>query len=387
VAEAEAKQARLLPNPILNIDVRFPQGAGKPVVEPTLTEDLIAVLQLPRRTSAADKRLRAAAADAMTDVLNLITEVEEAYAAVQSGDAEVANIEQRAGIIQKLRDVAEARRAAGDGSLLDVLTLDAQRVALAEELYTRRLERTQDRLTLARLIGEPLGAADWKIDQWRALPPLDGSETAWLETALTNRPEINALAWELAAAGDDIKLTTLLPLEGGEVGVHGERDSGWRVGPTITTPLPIFDFGQAARAKAKAERDAKRYELAQQRLEVIEDVRKAYATYMVSRAALDQTRNELVPLLEKQRQQAELAYKAGEADLTTLLTAETGLQEAMEKLTEWREKVTVARVRLQRAAGGAGVAKTIPAGPTTMPSLPITPSAATQPANNTGSSR
>ncbi|MGA2499842.1 MAG: TolC family protein [Tepidisphaeraceae bacterium] len=371
LAQVEAKQARLLPNPILNVSWRLPEGGTGPTVfETTLTGDLMAVLTKPGQISAADSRLRAAAATAVTTVLDVIAEVQESYSSAQSIESEVALIESRRVLIQRQRDVAEARFKAGQGLMLDTLTLDAQRVALTVELSQRRLERTEQRLTLARLIGEPSGAADWQLVPWQAPAPVKADEAAWLKAALANRPEIRSHVWELAALGDEVALSRFAAFEGSDVGPHGERDSSWVVGPDLTTSVPIFDFGQQHKAKAEALRLKARYELAQLGREVIEQVRRAYASYAASRAALDQAQNELLPLQEKRRDQAELAYRSGDADLATLLLAESDLQETRERLVELQEKVTVAMLKLERAVGGAGIARIVEApalSPTNVP--------------------
>ena len=152
-------------------------------------------------------------------------------------------------------------------------------------------------------------------------------------------------------------MTSLAPLEGGDMGVHGEHDGKWALGPDVTTPLPIFDWGQAKRAKAIGQRMEARHQLTQLQRLVVEEVRRAYASYAESRATLNAAQTQLMPLQEKRREQAELAYKNGEADLTTLLLAEADLEDAKAKLVELQEKVTVAMVKLQRSVGGAGVAK------------------------------
>ncbi len=366
LALIDAKQARLLPNPILNVSWRFPEGGGTSIFETTITGDLMAVLTKPGQISAADSRLRAAAATAVATVLDVIAEVQESYASAQSIEAEVALIESRRVLIQRQRDVADARFKAGQGLMLDTLTLDAQRVALTVELSQRRLERTEQRLTLARLIGEPSGSADWQLDPWQVPVPVKANEAAWLKAALANRPEIRSRVWELAALGDEVALAEFAAFEGSDLGPHAEHDSSWVVGPDVTTPVPIFDFGQQHKAKAEALRLKARYELTQFRREVIEQVRRAYAAHAVSRAALEQAQNELLPLQEKRRDQAELAYRSGDADLATLLLAESDLQETRERLVELQEKVTVAMLKLERAVGGAGIARTVES-PTTLP--------------------
>jgi outer membrane protein TolC len=377
-AEADAQQARLLPNPILNVDVRFPEGGGTQVFEATLTGDLIAILSMPGHVRSADDRLRASAADALSTALDVIAEVLKSYASAQSVDAEIAVLSRRDEIARQLRDVANGRLNAGEGTRLDLLTLDAQRTQLEIDLADKLLERIQQRLALARLIGRPRDDAEWTLEPWEQPRLLHTPESAWIQTALENRPEVQSRAWELRALGEEVKLATLEPFQGGEVGAHGERDGSWAIGPTVTTPLPIFDFGQAARAKAEAQRQAAHHELAQQTNETIENVRSAYAAYLVFKGSLEAAQSRLLPLQEQQRAQAELAYRNGEADLTTLLIAENDLQETRSKLIEMQQKLTESVIQLQRAAGGAGIAAALEeAHPATLPS-------ATQPSSIPG---
>ncbi|MFT3685625.1 MAG: hypothetical protein QM783_11975 [Phycisphaerales bacterium] len=49
IAMADADQARLLPNPVLSVAVRF--GDGKPQIEATLVQEFVQALQLPTRAA------------------------------------------------------------------------------------------------------------------------------------------------------------------------------------------------------------------------------------------------------------------------------------------------------------------------------------------------
>jgi outer membrane protein, heavy metal efflux system len=378
IAEADANQARLLPNPILTIDLRYPLTDSNTAFEPSLTADLLSLLQKPAAINAADHRLREAAENALVVVLDVMSEVQEAYAATRSVDAEIDNATRRHERLAKLRDIAQKRLQAGEGTRLDVLTLDAQLMQSTLEVSDFQVQRVTERMTLARLVGQPRSAADWQLSAWQAPP--DGAlapEADWVNAAMQNRPEIQAKIWELRALGEELSAVSFPPLQGGEMGVHAEHDPEWRIGPVATIPLPLFDFGQAARAKIKAERSAARYDLAEQQLEVIENVRVAYATYVHARAALDDAQNKLLPLTRQQVDQAQLAYSSGEADLATLLLAQNDFELTLAKIVELQEKLTVARVKLQPAAGGAGVADRL-ATPATQPAEGTMP-LATQP--------
>jgi cobalt-zinc-cadmium efflux system outer membrane protein len=324
-------------------------------------------LSKPALISAADNRLRAAAADAITTVLDVIAEVQEAYASARSVDNEIANSQRRRDILTQLRTLSQKRLDAGDATRLDVLTLDSQLMQSTLDISDFQLQRATERLTLARLVGQPLSNGEWELSPWSPPPMISiAPESAWIDAALLNRPEISSKVWELKALGGDLNVAALAPIQGGDVGVHAERDPDWRVGPTLTIPLPFFDWGQAGRAKVKALTIAARHDLAQQRFMVIQDVRTAYASYITAQQSLAGAEKRLLPLQKKQLEQARLSYQAGEVDLTTLLLAETEMEVTLSKIVELQEKVTVAVVKLQRAAGGAAVfdrvnAKTQPA--------------------------
>jgi outer membrane protein TolC len=380
VAEADAHQARLLPNPILAIDIRYAIEPTNTAFEPSLTADLLSLLQKPAQISAADDRLRGAAATALVTVLDVIDEVQEAFAAARSVDIEIDNARHRQERLRRIREIAQKRLQAGEATRLDVITVDAQLIAVELEISDFALQRNDARLTLNRLLGFARTDAQWDLSPWQ-VPSADGlaPEAAWVDAALANRPEIAGKVWELRALGEELRGAALPPIQGGEIGAHGERDPEWRLGPVALIPLPIFDFGQAAREKVRAERVAARHELAQVQLEVIQNVRSTYAGYLHSRRALAEAQNRLLPLQRQQLESAQVAYQSGEADLATFMLAQNEYDSTLGKIVEMQEKVTVAGAKLMRATGGAGVAAPLAAVQTTQPAS--APSPATLPSS------
>lgn len=382
-ATADAQQARLLPNPVLNVAFRFPEDSGKPIIDAGLTADLLSVLQQPRRASAADARLRAASSEVLTAVLDLLSNVQEHYAAIQSLDAQMGVLDERGKLIGRLLDLARARLDKGEGTQFDVTSLQAQQVELETEVAERQLEQRDERLQLARLIGRPSGDARWQVSKWQMPGRVAAArETEWIAAAVRHRPEAQARRWELAALGDELALARLAPFEGTEVGVDSERDANWTVGPAASVPLPLFDWGQARRAKATAQVIEARHNLTQTLRQVVEDVRRAYASFASTDATLAKVQSQLIPLQERRRQQAEAAYLAGQTDITGLLVAEQDLQATRTKLVELQRKTSEASIRLERAVGGAGVVErtppsgapaTRPAPPATTPTTPAAP--------------
>lgn len=355
VAIAQADQARLLPNPVLS--VVFRGGVRSQQFEATFVQEFVEALQRPIRASAADNRLRAVAADAVVAALDVISEVQERYVDAQTSATLVPILEERLGLIDRLVATSQARLDAGEGTRSDVVTLQAQRVELQVSIDRARLDERTSRLRLARLIGEPSLAAAWKLDPWTAPERRDRSEREWIDAALLARPEIQAIAWQLRALGDEAALARLLPWEGANAGLEAQSGQGWQFGPSLAVPLPIFDSGQARRAMITAELLEARHELTLAKRLVVEEVRVAYQSLTASTANLGRIERELVPLQRQRRQLAEDAYRAGQTDVTPLFLAEQDLRVAQTQAIEVEAQAARALVRLQRAVGGPGVAE------------------------------
>jgi outer membrane protein TolC len=366
-ARAEAEQARLLPNPILNVAIRF--RAESPVIDAALAEDLLTLLQRPRRASAADHRLRAAAGEVLSTLADVVSDVQESYHDVQALTDEMAALEDRRKLAERMIEIGNARFKAGETSSLDVTTLQAQRLDFEVSLAEKRQELHEARLTLARSVGNPSAGDEWTLAPWRAPLPPRAAERAWLEAAMRHRSELQSKRWELSAFGDEVALTQLAWLEGGDFGVMSERDLKWSAGPSLTVPIPLFDWGQAKYAKAAANLAEARHQMVQLQRQVVQDVRTQYSAYGSAVLTLRLAREELLPLQERRSAQAESSYRAGETDVATLLLAEEDLLDARIKVIELQRKAAAARVKLQRAVGGSGVAAAVEAtAPATQPS-------------------
>ncbi|MBL8765283.1 MAG: TolC family protein [Phycisphaerae bacterium] len=365
IAIADADQSRLLPNPVLNFVLRW--GPGKPQLEVSLAQDIIQAFQIPRRSSAADNRLRQAAADALTVALDVTSEVQERYAASQASDRLTPVLEGRLELLRRLTGIARKRLEGGEGTRGDVTTLEAQGVELEVEIADARLRQREERLRLARLVGEPSGAATWALDEWVAPPSAAPDEQHWIDTALTHRPEVQSVVWQLAALGDDYSLARLWPWEGAAVGIDAQKDPDWFAGPSVSTPIPVFDMGQARRARVTAEQIEARHELTLSRRRIVEEVRVAHQSLAGNLANLNRVRQELIPLQQKRRDQAEQAYRAGHTDVTALFLAEQDLRATQAKAIDVERQTSIALIRLLRAVGGPGVAAQLASAPPHVP--------------------
>jgi outer membrane protein TolC len=350
IALAEAKQIRLLPNPVLSIILRFPEAGGSPIIEAGVTAELLSLIQRPRQISAADHRIRAASAEALKIALDVIAEAEERYVSAQSVDAELSVLADRRKTAEGLLALAKARLAGGEGSRLDVLSFESELAALDVEQMEMESRKRDERLVLARIIGLPTDDANWEIESIGLGEP-QKNEKEWIAAALANRPEIHALKWELAAMGDEAALAKYSFLDGA-AGLEFEKDGIWSSGFGAEIPLPVFDWGQARQEKAEARILELRHATTLERRKAVEEVRRAWNALTESRRAAKKVQDELIPLQDKRQAQADAQYRNGQADMSAVLLAQQDAQSAKQRLVELQKQAAIAQVKLKRASGG-----------------------------------
>lgn len=357
-AQAAAQQSRLLPNPILDIAFRQPEGGGRTILEAGLTAELTQLLQRPRRISAADARLRTASARAVTTALEVMHGTQQSYFEVVALRQETAILAQRATRLAELLRITEARQAAGEGTLLEVVTLKAELATANLDLHeaSRRIKAAHH--ALAHRLGQPAGRIDWELATPLYTQVALRGERDSIAHGLRVRPEIQADRWQLAALEDATALARLAWLEGAAAGLNTERDADWSLGPSATLPLPIFDNGQARREGARAQAIAARQRLTQTTRQVTAEIREAHHAVAELMTTTRHARTQLLPLHEQRVTLARKVFEAGQADLTNLRLAELDHLEAQLKHVRLQHQTARAILRLDRATGGSTFGKT-----------------------------
>ncbi len=368
-AQADAHQTRLFSNPVLDIAFRFQgvntYGGGRAhptIIEAGLTTELVKILQRPRRISAADAVLRAASAKAITTTLDVIHQTQQHFFNAVGLRRETEILIQRTNRIGQLLKVAEARLAAGEGTQLDVATLKAEQSTAAIDLREATLKLRHANIALAHRLGQPRGRIDWALTTPLYTRVALRDESDAIAHGLRARPEIQADRWQLTALEDQSALARLAWLEGAAAGLATEHENAdsvtrnstddWSLGPSLTLPLPIFDWGQAKRAKARAQAIAARQRLTQTTRQVAREIRQAHHAAAQLMTTASRARTELVPLHEERVRLARVVFDAGQEDVTNLRLAELDLLEAQLKLLRLDHRTTLAIIALYRATGG-----------------------------------
>jgi len=354
-ALAEAGQARLLPNPVLDVAFRLVEGGATPRIDVGLTAELAALLTRTRRADAADARLERAAHEVVARAIEVVAELRVDYAEVQALTRRARLLDERLAFFDRLLATARAKLDVGEGVRLDVLTLEAQRLELELESEGRRIELELARRRLLHRIGSPGAAPAFDVEEWSSPPPPPDAEEPWIAAALARRPDLLALRAELRAAEAEAAAAGLSVLDGGGAGVTAERDGDWSIGPSLSTPLPLLDTGAKRKESARARWIEARHVLAAAERGAVTEVRTAIEALRGARRRLGRVESELLPIEQQRRDQVEAVYLGGESDVTALLLAERDLRQAQERLVELQQSTVTAWARFEQAVGGAAV--------------------------------
>ena len=360
-AVADARQARRLPNPTLELALRVDGLFSGLEGDASLISDLVATLTREGRAGISDERLRAACLEVVARALDEIDAVREAYIRVQAAEAAMPLLREEAATLGRLHDVADQRRSAGEAPGSDVDALDAERSAIEDKLRDAEREAKAARIDLARRIARPESVAVWTID---LLPePTDdlGDLATWTRQALELRPELVAADHETAALESEAALVGQPVLGVLEAGPTIEHQDGTSAGLAGSVTLPIFDDGEQRHAAAKARADAARDHAAGLRLDVAAEVRASWFETEAAREQIIHLDRDRLPALERRSVAVRAAFDVGEADLTESLVAERDLIEAHTRRIELLHTFHDARRRLERAAGGVEITVVEPA--------------------------
>jgi cobalt-zinc-cadmium efflux system outer membrane protein len=358
VAQADLVQAGLLKNPSLDLSIRFPETAAailNPNVE--LVMEFLGIFFLPMRKKLAEAQFESAQLRLANEVFQVTGKVRQQLYTLQAAQQLV---ELRRKIVQAAAvaaGLAERQRKAGN---IGELELETQRGAHEQarlDLAREELELELDRERLTRLLGLWGPQTEWKIsaplpalpDQEPALDRLESLAISRRLDVARARQDAATLEQALAVAGETRFLSEV------EVGVDHEAgaEPGVRViGPTFHLELPIFDQRQAHIARLEAQQRQARRRLEAISVDARSEVRAARLGLIAQRQAVEHYRKVLLPIRERTVAFAQQRYNAMLLGVFQLLDARQAEIEGYRQYIEAVRDYWIARVELERAAGG-----------------------------------
>jgi outer membrane protein, heavy metal efflux system len=312
VAQADLVEAGLLRNPIFDAAVLFPLSGVRPDLQLGVVVGFLDVLYMPLRKRVAAARFEEAKLRVTGAVLDFAGQVRKTFYEQQANEQA---LELRRTVVQALTASLEvSRRLHEAGNITDLDLARDRALTETSRLALRSAEITagQSREELNNLMGLWGEDTRWEIDARLPDIPAEPLQVNDVErTAVIRSIDLANAGQRIMGAGQQLgydRATALIPAL--ELGVEGEREEGWKVGPVLSVRIPLFDQGQARVGRAVAElRRAQReyYALAVR----IRSTARAIQDRM--RGAQDRAlyyRDILLPLQERIVNEAQLQYNA-----------------------------------------------------------------------------
>jgi cobalt-zinc-cadmium efflux system outer membrane protein len=357
IAQADVVQAGLLKNPVFDLGVRFPsRPPSRTYIDVNVAEDFISVFFIPAKRKLAEAQFEEAKSRVTLEVLNLAADTKAAFYAYQASQQ----------LVELRRSIAEAMAAsakvtkdlhdAGNTTDLNLLSAKAQDARAKIDLTTAEADAADDRERLGALMGlwdeEPV----WKVAG--RLPELPAVEVKpdGLETLAIHQRV------DLAAARQDVQVQALALgftaktrfFSDASIGAEAERetDGQWRIGPSLSLPIPLFDRGQAAVPRAQAalyQSEQRCWALA---VDVRSQVRAARMKMFSARTKALFYHDQILPLQNQVVDQTQLEYNGMLVGVFQLLEAKRDQIEAGREYIQALRDYWIDRSDLERAVGG-----------------------------------
>jgi len=354
IAQADLVEAGLLRNPIFTFERRFPGQA----LEADILKEFIDILLLPLRKRIAAAQFEAAKLRVGHEILNLAGEVGAAFYGHQ-GDQQLVEMRQTvAQATERSAETALKMHEAGNLRDLDLASEQATHAQAKIDLAKAQANAVQSREKLNKLMGAFGAQTNWTVAS--RLPELPGSEvsTSQLELrAIHQRLDLAAARQQFIAEARARGIARAEAiLQGAEIGAHYEHEiegGVHSIGPSVNVPIPIFNQGQpaAARASAKMRQAGQRYlALA---ADIRSDVRASRDKMLLSRRQVEYFKSTALPIRTRVTEESQLEYNAMQIGPFQLLQAKQEEVKTGADSVEALRDYWVARVELEKAVGGS----------------------------------
>ena len=352
LARADLIAARTVRNPIIDGEIHFPGSQFKPY-EVAVTQTLVDLLRLRRRRAVGEAEFEAARLRVTASVVGFAGEVRGDYYTLQAAQEALAQRQTIAATAQASVELAQRQHEAGNLSDLDLESEQALYEQAKLDLARAELDELQARERLLADLGA-LRALPLTLPPLASPPTEPERSLEEIEAAQDGRLDLVLARAELDAARRARPLAKSAPFDELAAGVHFDREAGGERsnGPTATIPIPLFDQGLSARARADAV-----LRIAEQRLNALVVTARSEARAVRERLVEARARAEyfaavVVPRRQRILYLTQVEYNAMLRGVFDLLRARQGLAEAERERVLALQDYWLARTEMDAAIAG-----------------------------------
>jgi len=358
VQDAQRVQALTLANPYLTLG-RFANRHERET-ERQLSFGLIDLVTLPWRTRWQGLQMERATLDAAQDVLRLAANTRRAWLRAVAAEQVLATRERMHEAAEAGGELARRMARVGNWSRLQQARELAVQQDASAQLARARLAAAQEREQLTRLMGLWGAQTGYRLPpQLPALPAEatlqtgDGVEAAALRERLDLRAQRRDLDQVAGHAGwtgvgsvfGDVGLAYTRNTTTGKDTAPRDVKRGWEA----ALPLPLFDWGGATSAQARAEVRRSAAQLQEAAVNARSEARSAWRGYRTAWDLARQQQAEVLPLARLIQDETQLHYNGMHASVWELLAEARNTAQAVAAATEAQRDFWLAEADLQRA--------------------------------------
>lgn len=332
IAASQIADATVLGATSVDANYKFASGGGRGgETEITVVQDLLSLLQIGQRRGAANAMLGAAQARAVEATVELVADVEIAFHDSVAAMQDLELVTHAFEAADAAATLVERQHAAGNTSDLELVREQEQRERLRVEVK-RATQRAEERhARLGGLLGLTAAQPAWTtVATLPALPAAAPALDQLEHDVLAQSLESSALRLDARAAQSRHRFAVVrafLPEIGAGVAAARRDGGGWEIGPAVRLGIPLFDQQQGPRARARAEEQRARSELAATETELRAGVLEAGSRLARAFEEAHQLADVVVPLRKRVLAETVLQYNAMNANTFELLMAKRDMIE------------------------------------------------------------
>lgn len=360
---ADATQSARLRNPVFAFERLVRSGGGEREIEigQALSLSLLDLLLLPARAAQAERRQHAVRLQAATALVRTATSTREAWIRAVAAARLAAHADELRAAAETAAELARRMEAAGSFSRLQ----RARQQALYADATARQIRARQEAVGAREALIRELGLAPRQALRLRvpgdlpAMPDAVRDEAAVGQAAFDARLDIRLARAELDGTAHLLGLTRVTSVvDGLHLGLIRNRETGAPVqrGFEIELPLPLFDFGDAARDGARARYLGAFNRSVQAGRAAASELRERYHAYRSAHDLARHYRDEIVPLRRSIADEMVLRYNGMLSSVFDLLVDGQAQLAAQMQAVEAARDFWLADAALRAALIGVPVA-------------------------------
>lgn len=348
-ARADLIEAGMLPNPVFSL--LFPIGPKQ--LEFTLSYAIDVLWQRPKRVAAAKLNTEKVAESLVQNGLGLVRDVYIAFAEVDKTMEQLIVLDGEANLDAEIAQIASSRLEAGDISKLEETAFQLAASEARETAVNARRDMEKQKIRFLTLLGLIPEQLDILIDPAPVQLSVFPEKEQLIKTALAFRPDMRAAELEIEIAGKRLgwersKILNLTAM----LDANAQGKEGFEMGPGGQLVIPLFDFNQGGRKRARTEmqRAANHYIYVQQ--SILKEVLETYQDYLAAQEVYTMLSEEIIPKAEQTVENGELAYLSGEISYLEFLEFKRQLLNARLRFLEAKAEVRKKIAALHYGIGG-----------------------------------